>query len=78
MTQTKVHSYDFSLSFLNSFERRCRSAVRKAENCSVPLPRHYVAYKLGSGESITVDGRLDDEAWADVPWTEDFSGESSL
>ena len=31
-------------------------------------PPHYVARRLGAGESIVLDGRLDDAAWA-VAWT---------
>lgn len=33
-------------------------------------PRRYTAHRAGS--PIRVDGRLDDEAWAGAPWTEDF------
>ena len=32
-------------------------------------PPHYVARRLGAGESIVLDGRLDDAAWASAPWT---------
>jgi hypothetical protein len=33
-------------------------------------PRGYVCYRVGA--PIKVDGRLDDPAWRDAPWTEDF------
>ena len=33
------------------------------------LPPHYVSRKLGAAETIAVDGKLDDAAWADAPWT---------
>lgn len=33
-------------------------------------PLHYIAYR--TDEPITVDGRLDEEVWDLVPWTEDF------
>src|SRR6185436_17386407 len=33
-------------------------------------PRGYVCYRATS--PVTVDGRLDDEAWKDAPWTDDF------
>jgi len=34
------------------------------------FPRSYVVRHTDT--PITIDGRLDDSAWADVPWTEDF------
>src|SRR5262249_58495822 len=33
-------------------------------------PRGYVCPRAAS--PITIDGRLDDPAWRDAPWTEDF------
>lgn len=33
-------------------------------------PQHYVAQKLGVGEVISIDGKIDDAAWGAVPWTE--------
>ena len=33
-------------------------------------PAQYVARRLAPSESIAVDGRLDDDAWRSVPWTE--------
>jgi Carbohydrate family 9 binding domain-like len=35
-----------------------------------PPPRGYVCYRAKS--PITIDGRLDDAAWADAPWSEPF------
>ncbi|XP_045162534.2 uncharacterized protein LOC123527254 [Mercenaria mercenaria] len=35
------------------------------------LPRNYIAYHLNN-KSIKIDGKLDDEAWNEVPWSEDF------
>jgi hypothetical protein len=35
-----------------------------------PHPRGYVAYRTTS--AVTVDGRLDDPAWAQAAWSEDF------
>ena len=37
---------------------------------SASYPRHTVTYKLGS--PISVDGKLDEEAWTEVGWSEDF------
>ena len=42
--------------------------------CVVPFPRSYVVYHLSDHEFIKVDGKLDDEAWDSVSWTEDFIG----
>lgn len=40
-------------------------------NADLRLPRHYVCRRaLGP---INVDGRLDEAAWADAPWTADFA-----
>ena len=33
-------------------------------------PRQYVVNRLQPGEHITIDGRLDEEAWGAVNWTE--------
>ena len=33
-------------------------------------PRHYVAYHVSA--PIVIDGQLNDAAWGDIPWTEDF------
>jgi hypothetical protein len=41
-------------------------------NCPVEYPRQHVAYHLGAGQSISIDGRLDDPAWAEVGWSEPF------
>src|SRR5688572_5674452 len=35
-----------------------------------PPPRGYVCYRAKG--SPTIDGRLDDPAWADAPWSEPF------
>ena len=33
-------------------------------------PRQYVVNRLQPGERIAIDGRLDEEAWSAVNWTE--------
>lgn len=38
---------------------------------SATYPRSYVAYRAPAG-AITVDGSLDEAAWAEVAWSEDF------
>jgi len=35
-------------------------------------PHHYLNLKLASNETLTIDGHLDDDAWAHAVWTEDF------
>jgi len=37
------------------------------------LPRTYIAYHL-NGQTVNIDGQLDDPAWQEVPWTETFMG----
>ena len=39
---------------------------------SSSYPRHLVTYKLQVDDTIKIDGRLDDQAWADVEWSQDF------
>lgn len=39
---------------------------------SSSYPQHYVTYKLQDGDNIDIDGRLDEEAWSEVEWTQDF------
>jgi hypothetical protein len=34
------------------------------------VPRHYVCHRASA--PVTVDGKLDDAAWQNAPWTEDF------
>lgn len=36
-----------------------------------PLPLHYINYRVKEGD-IKIDGRLDEVAWQEVPWTSDF------
>ena len=38
---------------------------------SYKLPRTYNVYHL-NGKQINIDGRLDDEAWQEVSWSEKF------
>lgn len=35
-------------------------------------PRQYVAHRLGEGQTVELDGRLEEEAWSEVGWAEDF------
>ena len=37
--------------------------------CKFASPPHYVTRKLGATESIVVDGKLDEPAWAEAEWT---------
>jgi hypothetical protein len=47
-------------------------AVEPASGSDIddPPPRGYVCYRARS--PITIDGKLDDAAWADAPWSEPF------
>ncbi|GFO27476.1 carbohydrate family 9 binding domain-like [Plakobranchus ocellatus] len=44
----------------------------RAVTCDIPYPRTYVIYKLRGNDVIDLDGRLDDDAWNDVAWTDSF------
>ena len=37
-------------------------------------PRQYISYKLDGGETIVVDGLLNDTAWQEIPFSESFNG----
>ncbi|ESO90043.1 hypothetical protein LOTGIDRAFT_233878 [Lottia gigantea] len=56
---------------LQSYQNKCQRKIYEAKNCEIELPRNYVAYHL-NGKTITVDGKLDEEAWKEVDHTEDF------
>ena len=42
------------------------------EKMSPLVPLTYVARHTGSATPLTIDGKLDDPAWATAPWTTDF------
>mmetsp|Transcript_16031 Transcript_16031/g.22487 ORF Transcript_16031/g.22487 Transcript_16031/m.22487 type:complete len:424 (-) Transcript_16031:303-1574(-) len=48
--------------------------IRPTVDCgySNSYPRQYVAYKLEEGKPISIDGRMDEEAWSEVGYTETF------
>lgn len=60
--------------FLWSVLELCQfeSTLSYPSECILPFPRSYVVYHLGEQETIDIDGKLDDKAWALVSWTEDF------
>ncbi|ESO90042.1 hypothetical protein LOTGIDRAFT_164342 [Lottia gigantea] len=43
----------------------------RAYTCHIPLPKTYQVYHLET-EVITIDGKLDDKGWKDVPWSDPF------
>ncbi|XP_076464336.1 uncharacterized protein LOC143296344 isoform X2 [Babylonia areolata] len=53
-----------------SYLEECRQREELGRTCDPPLPRHYIATRKSG--NLRVDGRLDDQAWSAVPWTEDF------
>lgn len=63
--------------FLLSVLELCQfgSILSYPAECVLPFPRSYVVYHLGEQETIDIDGKLDDKAWALVSWTEDFIGD---
>lgn len=50
----------------------CVSGELDACAFDASYPRQYVGYKLEPGQSIVVDGRIDDAAWREVGFTEEF------
>src|SRR5262249_17025392 len=42
----------------------------KAREVDYVPPRHYLCYRARG--PVRIDGRLDDPAWKDAPWTQDF------
>ncbi|KAH3711884.1 hypothetical protein DPMN_071560 [Dreissena polymorpha] len=52
---------------------KCIAATCRNGDClNADLPRTYIAYHL-NGRTINIDGKLDDPAWVDVPWTDSFT-----
>jgi hypothetical protein len=45
--------------------------AQKAPPADSPAPKGYVCYRAPS--PITIDGKLDDAAWAAAPWSDDFA-----
>jgi Carbohydrate family 9 binding domain-like len=45
-------------------------AAKSAKKSPPPAPKGYVCYR--AAKPIEVDGRLDDDAWKDAPWTDTF------
>ena len=35
-------------------------------------PKHYVTSKLGEKDKIVIDGKLNEDAWKEVPFSDDF------
>ncbi|XP_013398778.1 uncharacterized protein LOC106165211 [Lingula anatina] len=48
------------------------SSVSASSDCNFPYPKHYTAYHLNAGEIINVDGKVDEDAWSKVAWTDEF------
>ena len=53
-------------------EKDLTPCINDQSECNTyKLPRTYVANHL-NGKQIIIDGKLDDDAWQEVPWTENF------
>ncbi|KAK7104214.1 uncharacterized protein [Littorina saxatilis] len=57
-------------SAVKGYQEECEEQVKLAGTCEPPLPRYYIATRKSG--NLTVDGRLNDDAWNNVPWTDDF------
>ncbi|KAL4238204.1 hypothetical protein ACF0H5_002916 [Mactra antiquata] len=56
---------------LRYLQEAVESSCNKATCNTEDLPRTYISYHL-DGKSIKIDGKLDDPAWLEVPWTDSF------
>ena len=52
--------------------------LSSADPCVLPFPKSYVAYHLDPNESLEVDGKLEEDAWLEVAWTDPFIGTKLL
>ncbi|XP_041351417.1 uncharacterized protein LOC121370334 [Gigantopelta aegis] len=57
--------------YLKSCRGECQTQEDQVKSCTIPYPGNYVSYYL-HGKTITIDGKLDDEAWKEVSSTENF------
>ena len=59
--------------FFRYVEKNPTQCIQDQSKCNTyKLPRNYVAHHL-NGRQINIDGRLDEEAWREVPWTKNFT-----
>ena len=62
----------FLISNYRYVEKDLNACVNDSSSCNnYRLPRTCNAYHM-NGQQINIDGRLDDEAWQEVPWSENF------
>src|SRR5262249_10094902 len=59
-----------ALTCLGLIALACRPLEGEPSGLNYVPPRGYVCYRAAS--PVTVDGRLDEMAWRDAPWTEEF------
>lgn len=57
--------------YIQRHNKKQECVTSEKECWDLGLPRHYIAYHL-NGKSIVMDGKLDEDAWNEVPWSEDF------
>jgi len=48
------------------------AALAAGRQCPLEYPASYIAYHLGPNQKIVIDGKLDDLAWTEVPYSTDF------
>eukprot|EP00466_Bigelowiella_natans_P012104 jgi/Bigna1/34803/e_gw1.7.56.1 len=67
-------SFSRSMLLLSTLLVQGSYGIRPTVDCSYSnsYPRQYVAYKLEEGKPISIDGRMDEEAWSEVGYTETF------
>lgn len=69
-----VSGIEVGRQYLNRYiEKERTSCVQDSNLCNTyKLPRTYNAYHL-NGKEIKIDGKLNDDAWQEVPWSEKFT-----
>ncbi|KAL4238202.1 hypothetical protein ACF0H5_002914 [Mactra antiquata] len=72
-TECSTTTYDAEWdTYRNKYlQKAAESSCYKATCDTEDLPRTYISYHL-DGKSIKIDGKLDDPAWLEVPWTDSF------
>ncbi|XP_052820248.1 uncharacterized protein LOC128246081 [Mya arenaria] len=69
LSDSKVNRYYGS--FLDRHRQKLSCAEDRKHCETFYLPKNYNAYHL-NGKTITIDGRLNDDAWKEVSWSSDF------
>lgn len=71
-THCEVKFSEKGENYRKSYLDKCVADSCPSTSCNEEdLPRTYLAYHL-NGKTVDIDGRLDETAWTEVPWTDEF------